>query len=226
MTFELSKIVSWGRMHDEYVRMFNLSDIDLKKKILSCADGPSGFNCYQSQKGYSVVSIDPTYQYSSREIREQVLSVKAEVLTQLQKNLKVFVWNKFKSPEELIDARINAMEVFLKDYELGKKDGRYLSESLPKLSFMDKTFDIVLCSHFLFTYSTHLDTNFHIAAILEMLRVSSEVRVFPLLDLNGQPSIHVNDVLNELKQRNIHSEILTVPYEIQCGGNQMLRTIN
>jgi len=223
MAFELEEIVSWGRMHAEYVRMFDLSGGDLKKKILGCADGPSGFNFGQTQRGYDVISIDPIYEYQADEIRNRVLSTKAEILDQLHKNREVYVWDAFKTPEELVDARIEALKIFLQDYEPGKREGRYLPESLPELSFQDKTFEIAVCSHLLFTFTDHLDADFHIAAINEMIRVSQEVRIFPLLDLSGKKSTHLDAVLSELEKRKIRTEILTVPYEIQHGGNKMLK---
>lgn len=46
-------------------------------------------------------------------------------------------------------------------------------------------FDIALSSHFLFFYSAQLSAEFHLQALREMLRVAREVRVFPLLALDG-----------------------------------------
>ncbi|MCA9392883.1 MAG: SAM-dependent methyltransferase [Candidatus Omnitrophica bacterium] len=223
MSFELSKIVSWGRQHDEYVRMFDLSAADLKLNILSCADGPSGFNRKQHQDGHAVVSIDPLYRHSAEEIREHVLAAKEEVLAQLQNNRDVFVWKRFRTPQELVDARIAAMETFVADFDAGREQGRYRAESLPELSFPAKSFDLAVCSHLLFTYSAHLDTAFHIAAVLEMTRVAREVRVFPLLDLNGHTSVHLPEVLAELSRHSVQAAVTPVPYELQRGGNQMLR---
>jgi len=57
-----------------------------------------------------------------------------------------------------------------------------------------------------------------------MLRVAEEVRIriFPLLDLAGQPSPHVDPVIT-LLQQHYRIEIIPVAYEFQRGGNQMLR---
>ena len=82
--------------------------------------------------------------------------------------------------EELGQLRMAAMEEFLLDYDRGKAEGRYVNAELPNLPFQDHIFDLALCSHFLFLYSSTLDGEFHIAAIREMCRVAHQVRIFPL----------------------------------------------
>jgi hypothetical protein len=59
--------------------------------------------------------------------------------------------------------------------------------------------------------------------MLEMLRVASEVRVFPLLDLDLRRSAHLDPVVTRLRSVDFHAEIVAVPYEFQKGGGQMLR---
>jgi hypothetical protein len=44
MTFTLDSVVPWGRSFDEYVAMFALSEEDLGRRVLGCADGPASFN--------------------------------------------------------------------------------------------------------------------------------------------------------------------------------------
>ena len=77
------------------------------------------------------------------------------------------------------------MEVFLRDFERGKTEGRYLPQELPKLPFADGEFDLALCSHLLFTYSGQLSADFHAQAVMEMCRVAKEVRIFPLARPRG-----------------------------------------
>ncbi len=74
------------------------------------------------------------------------------------------------------------MSDFIKDYDNGKNKKRYIHQELPKLSFENDSFDLVLSSHFLFLYSEHFDLQFHIDSILEMCRVSKkEVKIFHFL---------------------------------------------
>jgi len=51
MAFELTHAVPWGRSFDEYVAMFALSDDDLQRRLLGCADGPASFNCELTRRG-------------------------------------------------------------------------------------------------------------------------------------------------------------------------------
>lgn len=73
------------------------------------------------------------------------------------------------------------MRRFLKDFPQGREEGRYCADELPTLGFANVEFDLVLCSHFMFTYSDQLSTDFRVAAIEEMCRVAGEAPIFPLL---------------------------------------------
>ncbi len=114
------------------------------------------------------------------------------------------------------------MEDFLADFDAGKEQGRYISGELPLLPFENGQFDMALSSHFLFLYSAHLSIEFHIQALREMLRVSHEVRVFPLLTLYGASSPHLRAVNEYFPENGFSVDTLRVPYEFQRGGNQML----
>ena len=63
--------------------------------------------------------------------------------------------------EALGQMQITAMNTFLADYATGKQARRYVSGSLPKLSFERDRFDLALVSHFLFFYGHHLSADFH-----------------------------------------------------------------
>ncbi|MDX1815834.1 MAG: SAM-dependent methyltransferase, partial [Thermodesulfobacteriota bacterium] len=55
MAFTLNKVVPWGRSFNEYTAMFALSETDLGKRILGCADGPASFNCILTKRGGRVL---------------------------------------------------------------------------------------------------------------------------------------------------------------------------
>jgi ubiquinone/menaquinone biosynthesis C-methylase UbiE len=114
---------------------------------------------------------------------------------------------------------MKSMSQFLDDYEQGFEEGRYIAAELPNLPFEDNTFDLALCSHFLMLYSDHLDLDFHLKAIEEMLRVASEIRIFPVVDLNANQSVH----LNAIRKMFPNNELVKVIYEFQKGGNLMLK---
>jgi hypothetical protein len=114
------------------------------------------------------------------------------------------------------------MRVFLEDYEAGKTAGRYVEASLPSLAFGDGAFDLALCSHLLFLYSAQFDEGFHRASVRELCRVASDVRVFPLLALDGSRSPFVDACLADARGAGLHATIEKVDYEFQRGGNEML----
>ncbi|MBW4490154.1 MAG: hypothetical protein KME12_20430 [Trichocoleus desertorum ATA4-8-CV12] len=75
----------------------------------------------------------------------------------------------------------------------------------------------------LFTYSNQLSTEFHIQAIAELLRVAPEARIFPILDISGATSPHLQPVMDHFQQQGYQPEIQPVNYEFQKRGNQLLK---
>jgi hypothetical protein len=223
MSFTLDKIVPWGRSYEEYVSMFSLSKDDLNLYILGCADGPSSFNCTLTKRCGKIISVDPLYQYVKEQIAQRIKDTYNDVLDQTRKNKYEFVWTAIDSIEELGRIRMHAMQEFLDDYEKGLEESRYVPESLPSLSFVDKQFQLALCSHFLFLYSDRLNLDFHINSVHEMCRVAHEVRIFPLLKLGAEPSPYVESVIKNIEEIGYKAEIVRVKYEFQRGGNNMLK---
>ena len=220
---KLENVVPWGRNLEEYQKMFRLSKEDLQSKILGCGDGPSSFNFEVTKFGGDITSIDPIYQFSKNEIQQRIDETSSVVSEQLKQNQNDFVWKNIKSVDELIDIRLTAMNNFIKDYENGKKEERYIHQELPKLSFKNDSFDLVLSSHFLFLYSEHFDLQFHIDSILEMCRISkNEVKIFPLLDLKNQKSEYLEPILEVLSNKGFEAEIIKTNYEFQKGANELL----
>lgn len=222
MGFALEKVVPWGRSYDEYVAMFGLTETDLKFRILGCGDGPAGFNVELTKRGGHVISADPIYIFEAAQIRSRISETYETVMAQMRENQSNYVWGTISSVEELGRIRMAAMETFLSDYVAGKNEGRYIAGELPSLPFESGSFDIALSSHFLFLYSTHLTAGFHFQALQEMLRVAREVRVFPLLTLNGAPSPHLSFVTESLIAQGFDVEVKHVSYEFQRGANEML----
>jgi hypothetical protein len=222
--FQLKDVVPWGRSLDEYRRMFALSDADMAGRILGCADGPASFNAEASRLGCRVVSCDPLYRFSVAQIRERIDQTFQTVIDQTVKNAAEFVWSAdIPTVAALGASRMAAMSKFLDDCDAGKATGRYVDAELPSLPFADDSFDISVCSHFLFLYSAQFSEDFHIESILELCRVSREVRLFPLLELGSVPSRHVAGVVRRLQANDYHVRIERVDYEFQRGGNQMMR---
>lgn len=223
MAFTLDRVVPWGRSLAEYVGMFDLTEDDLKRRVLGCGDGPASFNVELNQRGYRALSVDPLYQFTAAQIESRIEATYAVVLEQLLQNTQDYVWNVIESPEDLGRIRMAVMQKFLADYEQGKREGRYLTASLPSLPFCKGQFELAVCSHFLFLYMEQLSLDFHRNAIKEMRRVAEEVRIFPLLDLGAKESPYVQTIVQELEQAGHKVEIRQVAYEFQRGGNKMMR---
>jgi SAM-dependent methyltransferase len=222
MGLTLSQVVPWGRSYQEYLALFALAPEELGRRILGCGDGPAAFNAELTRRGGAVVSVDPLYRFSAGEIRRRITETSETVLDQVRARQGDYVWKSIVSVEHLGAVRMLAMERFLADFEDGRRAGRYIAAALPSLPFADQQFDLALSSHFLFLYSGQLSARFHVDAIQEMLRVAHEVRVFPLLTLDGSRSPHVAAVCGRFRSKGFRLAIKPVPYEFQRGACEML----
>ena len=219
---QLSEVVPWGRCFKEYKEMFSLSEVDLQGNILGCGDGPASFNAEATAAGTKVISADPIYCFSANQIESRVNEVSHNIAQQLEENASNYIWSTFLNVEAVVSARLAAMKNFLADYESGKNAGRYIEASLPLLPFKEKQFTLALCSHFLFLYSAHITQEQHIAGVLELCRVAKEVRVYPLVTLDGKSSPHLAQVIEVVASSGFSVETVAVPYSFQKNATEML----
>lgn len=223
MVMKLDKVVPFGRSMDEYRKMFALSDGDLEQSIVGVGDGPASFNAEMFAEGKAVVSIDPLYVFSAEEIEKRFYAVVDDIIDQVKSTPGDWVWSHHSSPEHLKENRIRVLQTFVADYAGAMANGRYRFGELPRLEFENGTFDLALCSHFLFLYSDRFSYEFHHASVLEMLRVASEVRIFPLLTLSLKTSPHLRPLIEVLANEGFSVSVEKVAYELQKGGNEMMR---
>ena len=219
----LEKVVPWGRSKREYFGMFNLDDNCLEKNILGCGDGPASFNAEMTACGGQVISCDPLYKFTGTEIFQRFEDSVDEVLNQVKATPDRWVWKYHANPDDLKNNRKEAIEKFVLDYEQGTLQKRYVKAELPALPFKENQFDIALCSHFLFLYSEHFSEEFHIKSVIEMCRIARDIRIFPILALDQTTSPYLEAVCKAVAENGHHSEIITVDYELQKGGNKMLK---
>jgi hypothetical protein len=221
MAFELKNVVPWGRTLEEYIQIFKLTDSDLKSKIISFGDGPASFNSEMTKRGKAVVSLDPIYQFTEHELKQRIAETKETVIEQMKANQGNFIWKNIKNVSELEQIRMQAMTNFLEDFELGKKQERYIYHELPNpTEYNNLEYDLGLSSHFLILYS-QLGIDFHIKAITEMLRICKEIRIFPILNLNATKSEVLEDIITHFNDDFVVN-IESSDYEFQKGGNKML----
>jgi hypothetical protein len=221
MSFSLDQVVPWGRSLDEYRRMFDLTPSDIEGPILGCGDGPASFNAEMTALGHPVVSCDPIYGSAKEDIARRVEATYTTIIEQVKVYSENFVWTDFRNPEHLGECRLAAMRRFLEDFDRGKAEGRYVEASLPILPFATGQFRLALCSHLLFLYSEQFSEEFHLASIKELVRIAGEVRIFPLLNLGGKPSPHVEPIRSRLMSAGFDVGVVRVPYEFQKRGNEM-----
>ena len=219
---KISGLVPFGRSFDEYRRIFGLEESAGSRKILGVADGPASFNAEAASSGWNVTSVDPIYRFRGEEIRGRFEAIVDEVIEQVRAIPDDWVWSYHLSPDDLRERRTAVLRRFREDYEQGRRESRYVDASLPRLPFTDDEFDLALCSHFLFLYAAHLDTPFHLESMRELLRVAPEVRVFPLVDLEANRSVHVDAVDASLRAAGYSVHVEKVDYEFQRGGDEML----
>jgi hypothetical protein len=223
MAVSFDQIVPWGRCQKEYELMFALSSADMAKGVLDCGGGPASFTAELSRRGYRAVSVDPVYAHGGAAIQARFDATAGPMLAQVRATPDDWTWSYHRNPDDLLATRRSVLETFLGDYGQGMREGRYVAGALPTLPFRSSAFGLALCSHLLFLYSDLLSADFHIQSMRELTRVASEVRVFPLLTLKRKASQHLDAVRFALEADGWSSEVVRVNYELQRGGNQMLR---
>ena len=124
---------------------------------------------------------------------------------------------------EVVLLRETATRNFLNDFELGKKQKRFISHRLPDETFFkNNSFDLGLSSHFLLMYD-YFGIDFHIKSVTEMMRVCREVRIFPTINLHGQESRVLPQLIEYLHRNQYTVELLPVKYKYNNSGRDLLK---
>ncbi|MFB7663664.1 methyltransferase domain-containing protein [Kitasatospora sp. NPDC056138] len=218
-----------ARSFDEYRAMFALSDHDLSLRILDCPGGAANFVAVAGARGTDAVAVDPQYGGGRNRYGEGRDALGALVLREIEhkhaflvENAANFVWTWFGDVERYTRLRAQAARTFAAD--LAARPDRYVAGALPHLPFADRSFDLVLSSHLLFSYGAQLDEDFHLSALLELARVAArQVRLFPLLLHTSDERYGALDrIREELACHGIPTRLEQVDYEFQPGGNEAL----
>jgi ubiquinone/menaquinone biosynthesis C-methylase UbiE len=204
-------MVITSRSAAEYQAMFDLPDLT-GTSVLDCCAGASSF---AAETPARVVAVDPAYGQAG--LAADVAAGLRSVENIIAGNEEHFDWTWYGTREHRQELRTAAARLFLDDIQANPR--RYVAGALPHLPFRDASFDLVLCSHLLFTWSDVFDVQWHRKALAEMLRVARrEVRVFPLVvQATGEPVEFLEDLRNQFG-----AATRTVPYSFQVGANQML----
>ena len=219
----MRKLVLWGHSVDEYREMFDLSQDEINFNILEYGCGPSAVNYQQTQSDHKVVSCDPLFVLDKDTLASKVVMIFADMANQVKKEQARFDFSRSGSYENLIAERQQGMKQFFADYASGKTEGRYIGVADYHLPFADFSFDFALSSHYLFADLDEQTVEFHLAVIRELARVAKEVRIFPLIDREGNTSEFLGPVLLGLQQENYGVEVREVVFHLHKTGNAMLR---
>jgi hypothetical protein len=217
-------LTSLGYGVEDYIMMFDLTEAELDRTILDCHPGASVFSEEMASSRHNVLATDPLYQKPVEEIRQAVVKGQANLIQAVEQHPEQYHYGVLELKEKL-ELREVRIERFLADIPKGVASGRYHTDGLPNLSsFQAESFDLALMHHYLFTET--FDVNFHLQCILEMTRVSNEVRIFPLVDRKGELSPFIGDIVATLQAKGLGAELRGVPFCFQKKGNAMLRVWN
>lgn len=211
-----------ARSFDEYRAMFALTDADLRGRVLDCPGGGASFTAAARARGADAFTVDPVYASPPRELVARLDAELARGSAWATANAERYVWGFHGDPAA--HARLRAESAAFFARHLAERPEHHVAAALPHLPFADGAVDLVLSSHLLFTYADRLDAGFHVAALREMARVGTEVRVYPLVDQAGRalPDL-LASVVAELGGAGVQVRVQDVPYEFQRGARSMLR---
>jgi hypothetical protein len=212
-----------GRTKDEYMKMFDLSLNLLEgKSILDFPGGACSFAAEGRELGLDTTCADIEYGRTARSLLETCENDVERAMSGFDNSTNLFnLKEMYGDLEGLKKNRISAYQAFLNDY-LENPD-RYKKTRLPKSQFKDNQFDLVLSGHFLFLYSDRVSYDFHLKALEELARIGKEVRIYPLIGLNGKSYLHTSKLIQELTLKGINGELLKTNYEFLKGANMMLK---
>ncbi|GAB2634503.1 class I SAM-dependent methyltransferase [Kribbella swartbergensis] len=207
-----------SRSYAEYEAMFDLTE--LPESVLDCCAGGASFTAEAAARGVDAIAADPAYELEPAELVDTVRRSLPATAGIVDEHAGSFVWHWYGTPERKDQYRIEAADRFLRDVATAPE--RYVAAGLPDLPFGDRRFELVLCSHLLFTWADKYDRDWHLAALRELIRVSNhEVRIFPtVMQGAGEPVPYLQELLDALE--DVTWEIRKVPYEFQAGADEML----
>lgn len=220
----LDRVVFYGRTLREYQLIFNFDHEAYKgRKVLDCPAGSSSFTAETVRLGVDATAVDPMFGESATDLLEAGEADIGHVMESVMKSQDLFCWSFYPTPQALRSYRKTALTRFVHDYAKPESAERYVKASLPNLPFGDKSFDMALGGHFLFTYSDRLDYDFHLKALLELVRVSHEARIYPVVGRDGRRPLFFEDLLSTLAKAGVQSELAPSRFKFQKGGGEILR---
>ncbi|ABO66956.1 hypothetical protein [Geobacillus thermodenitrificans] len=125
--WDLNHIVFIGRIWDEYMRMFGLTKEELVgRKILDCPAGACSFTAVSNQLGMDVTACDIAYYLPIEQLEQKGLQDIETTMSNMERAdiQKNFLWDYFKSADELKQIRTQALNQCISDMKRNKN--RYI----------------------------------------------------------------------------------------------------
>ena len=196
--FAIPMVSFFGRTFDEYMQMFALHEAALRGlQVLDCPSGPDSFVAVANARGLQVTGCDPVFGGGADELRARAKANIEATFDALARATNPFT---FRDPAKFRQDKFDALDAFVADYRTHGAT-RYVHAALPALPFADRSYDLVLSSHFLFCYASvqdggmldhaEFDLGFHLKSIRELTRVARrEVRMTPTHAMHLPPRHH------------------------------------
>lgn len=210
-----------SRSFDEYVAMFDLDPAALPARILDCSGGVAGFAAEAGRRSARAVAVDPAYALARDDLARLGSDdlARGNAIADQYPDRFTFEW--YGGPERRLTLRKAALAQFLMDRTT--TPGRYVAGQLPQLPFRSSSFDVAVCSHLLFTWADQLGLDWHRAALVELARVATQVRVFPtVMQGPGERVPFWDQLMADLADAGLRTQRRQVPYEFQRSANTML----
>jgi hypothetical protein len=219
--YEIEEFAFIGRTFTEYQQMFDFDPTRWAgKRVLDCPAGSCSFVARARDHGIDAIGADKMYNRSPATLSEICAADIETAMAALDGVEDLYVWEFYDDISELRAYRERAASLFLSDYT--HNGDRYVQTDLPATPFADRAFDLVLSAHFLFLYDDRLSYEFHLDTVLELLRISGQLRLFPLHGFDADQSDLVTKLVESLQSAGYTTDIRVVPFEFQRGANEML----
>lgn len=194
----------------DFCAVFALTPANMPASILVFPAGISSFGAQMYQAGQSmVVSLDPYYDLSPMDMLKHVNFVIQSLAEHADPETCAAEMNQWQATSDL----------FLQDYSVGQKEGRYVAMTWNQLASGQAGFELALCPD-LFSAAFHA----HATEILTgCLALAKEVRVFPIQADNGELFPELAPLMLMLQAANFGVEIKEVHHPAQQKPSALLR---
>jgi SAM-dependent methyltransferase len=219
---KIGEMLVSSRSLAEYRAFFALTDENLAGTVLDCPGGAASFTAEVSAAGGNVVACDPIYARPLAELLDRSRNDLRRAYRYQRNHPEEYIWTFFADSDHYRSSRARSLELFAA--HRASDSGCYVAASLPALPFPDRTFDLALSSHLLFAYADRLDREFHVASVLELARVATEVRISPLVPFGMPTNPDLDGIRAELAAAGLSTTVTRVDYELQRGANAMMVT--